>query len=330
MAEKVELNDTFQATITKSGIMDSVSPIAVNTAPDLDRVLIRVLKDDIAPEIISLIATRVLQTSYVPSCFQTARSILIYKSGKENDFKSWRPLTICSVVRRVIERILDKRLREYVTFNPHQRGFTSSPGTTVNISLLRSILMSAKSKKCDATLVFLDISKALDNIGHLHLSNTLESLPIPKLLQNLILNLQTNNITRVEVNHKKTNPVALRKGVMQGSPLSPALYELCTDHILNELSENSVAAEYGFNLVPGLQPISVLDFADDTVIVDKNKNSALELTRIAIDRFRDIGLNININKSVAINIARGNLYPHPLKISDSTTIPCLSPNEYVR
>ena len=61
------------------------------------------------------------------------------------------------------------------------------------------------------------------------------------------------------------------------------------------------------------------------MIVAKNKNSALELIRMAIDCFRDIGLNININKSVAINIARGNLYPHPLKISDSTTIACLSP-----
>ena len=91
-AEKVELGDIFQATITKSDIMDSLSRIAVDTAPGPDHVLMRVLKDDIAAEIISLIATRMLQTSYVPSCFQTARSVLIYKSGEENDFKNWRPI----------------------------------------------------------------------------------------------------------------------------------------------------------------------------------------------------------------------------------------------
>lgn len=112
------------------------------------------------------------------------------------DFHGSLPITICSVVRRVIERTLDRRLKEYVSFNRHQRGFTSSPGTLINTSLLRSILTSAKTKKCNATLVFLDIRKAFDNVGHLHLQKTLESLPIPSLLSNLILNLQENNHTR--------------------------------------------------------------------------------------------------------------------------------------
>ncbi|KAJ4426729.1 hypothetical protein ANN_26528 [Periplaneta americana] len=201
-AEILELDETFHKSITKSEVALSISRIAVDTAPGPDHVLMRVLKDDTAAEIISSIATRMLQTGHVPPCFQTARSVLIYKSGDENDFKNWRPTTICSVLRTVIERVLDKRLREYVKFNPHQRGFTNSPGTIVNTSLLRSILMSAKSKKCDATVVFLDISKAFDNIGHLHLSNTLDSLLIPSLLKTLILNLQLNNYTRVEINHK--------------------------------------------------------------------------------------------------------------------------------
>lgn len=192
--------------------------MAVDTAPGPDHVLMRVVKEDIVTEIISTIATRMLQTGQVPPCFLTARTVLIHKSGEDNDLKNFRPITICSVVRRVIERALDKRLRTYVNFNPHQRGFTSSPGTIINTSLLRSILMSAKLKKCNATLVFLDIRKAFDNIGHLHLSKTLDNLPIPKLLRNLILKLQENNQTRVEINHKKTKPIDLRKGVMQGSP----------------------------------------------------------------------------------------------------------------
>ena len=330
-AERIELDDTFNAIITKSEIDLCVSRMAVDTAPGPDHVLMRVVKEYIVTEIISTIATRMLQTGQVPPCFLTARTVLIHKSGEDNDLKNFRPITICSVVRRVIERALDKRLRTYVNFNPHQRGFTSSPGTIINTSLLRSILMSAKLKKCNATLVFLDIRKAFDNIGHLHLSKTLDNLPIPKLLRNLILKLQENNQTRVEINHKKTKPIDLRKGVMQGSPLSPTLYNLTTDHILNELSEDAIAKEYGFTLVSGLQPLTVLGFADDTVIVAKNENSALELTRMAIDRFKTIGLDININKCVALNISRGKLNEHcQLQISDNISIKCISSNEYIR
>ena len=82
---------------------------------------------------------------------------------------NWRPITICSVVRRVIDRILDRRLRELVTFHDNQRGFTNSPGTLINTSILESVLAAAKAQKKNATLVFLDISKAFDNVGHNHL-----------------------------------------------------------------------------------------------------------------------------------------------------------------
>jgi len=46
---------------------------------------------------------------------------------------------------------------------------------------------------------------------------------------------------------------------MQGSPLSPALYNLTTDHILDKLTKETVASTYVFSLTLG--------FAGDTVII---------------------------------------------------------------
>ena len=60
----------------------------------------------------------------------------------------------------------------------------------------------------------------------------------------------------IQANPPKTKPILLKRGVMQGSSLLPALYNLATDHILNELSEQTIAIKYGFLLTVDLKPLS--------------------------------------------------------------------------
>ncbi|KAJ4433569.1 hypothetical protein ANN_15878 [Periplaneta americana] len=60
--------------------------------------------------------------------------------------------------------------------------------------------------------------------------------------------------------------------------------------------------------VSGLPHLTVLGFADDTVIIGKDAVCAIELTRMAYQRFTDIGLKLNPNKSVIINISKDQKY----------------------
>ncbi|KAJ4429307.1 hypothetical protein ANN_26311 [Periplaneta americana] len=192
------------------------------------------------------------------------------------------------------------------------------------------VLHAAKTKKTDVTIVFLDITKAFDSVGHDHIRATLESSPVPTQLTQLVIALQEGNTTRIELGHTKTKPIALKKGVMQGSPLSPALYILATDHILNELYEQTITSTFRFELVPGLPPLTVLSFADDTIIIGKDEVFAIELTRMAYQRFTDIGLNLNPNKSVIINISKGKLVGHNLSIYPDFEIKSIGTNDSIR
>ncbi|KAJ4443681.1 hypothetical protein ANN_05356 [Periplaneta americana] len=280
--------ETFSTTITKEEIVAAANKIAVDTSPGPDHVLMRAIRNAVCYEIISLIATRMLSLCEIPPCLTKAQTILIYKGGDVTDLGNWRPITICSILRRIIERVLDKRLRKIVTFHEFQRGFTNSPGTLINTSLLNSILKEAKSRKTNTTLVFLDIRKAFDNIGHLHLRNTLSSLNVPSPLAELIAKLQEVNTTQIEVNHRKTEPIVISRGVMQGSPLSPSLCNIATDHILHELASEELAEEYGFKLVSGLPNVTVLSFADDMVIVGKDSEAAKHIAEIATRRLYEI------------------------------------------
>ena len=63
-----------------------------------------------------------------------------------------------------------------------------------------------------------------------------------------------------------------------------------------------------------------MSFAKDTVILGKNEKAALELTRLAIRRFQEIGLNENPCKSSAIRIIEGKLTKQQMKIDDACKI----------
>ncbi|KAJ4446033.1 hypothetical protein ANN_12719 [Periplaneta americana] len=307
-SQQVVLDSTENLVITKQEVAFAVSKIAVDTAPGPGHVLVRALKDETCYEVIAMIASTMLTKCLVQVCLKQARTVLIYKGGDEMNLENWRPITICTVVRRVIERILDFRLRALINFCENQRGFINSPGTLINTSILESVLVAAKSQKKDVTLVFLDISKAFDSVGYKHLQNTLLGLGLPSKLSNLIVELQRDN----------------------SSPLSPSLYSISTDHILEELSTHELQEERGFSVSPGLPKITSLGFADDTVIVARNEDSARVLVELAITIFNEIGLNINIDKCKCISVTKGFLNYKSLDLISGQIIPSIVPEENIK
>lgn len=203
-SERVINDKIFNLRITKEEVSAAVKGMAVDTAPGPDHILVRAIKDDLAYEAISLIATKMLESGQVPPCLQKARTVLVPKPGNNKEARNWRPITIFSVFRRVIDRILDRRLRQYISFNEYQTGFSKTPGSLINTSILQSVLHAAKNKKCNLTVVFLDIAKAFDNVGHDHLNTVLDCSPAPTKLTELIKALQKGNTTQIEINRSKT------------------------------------------------------------------------------------------------------------------------------
>jgi hypothetical protein len=118
-------------------------------------------------------------------------------------------------------------------------------------------------------------------VGHDHLVKTIQSSCLPSKLQKIIINLLINNCNQVQSGFKKTKSIKINNGVLQGSP--------STDHILEKLRENDLAHEYGLSLDENQKPVSVLGFADDTVLVAKNKISAEVLLQLTNHRFNKIG-----------------------------------------
>lgn len=313
-------------------IILAVKKISIDTSPGPDKIIMRTIRQTKCAEAILNIGKIMLKWNYVPQPFRIARTILIYKGkGAEQDLNNWRPITIFSILRRIIEKCLDKKLRMHTQFSQYQRGFVAGiAGTHINASIVDGCLKISKNNKMDCCVVMLDLAKAFDKTGHLHIKHTLEALPIPIDLKNIVTSLTSTNSTKIEVNNRSSSTIHLNCGVAQGLPLSPTIFNLCQDHILKLISDPSVAADHGFELSPELDKITALAFADDTAIIARNEDSAIALVEILQTAFLQVGMMINPLKSIAINIKQGILNPNDLVLSDNSHIHAVEENETIR
>ncbi|KAI5730354.1 hypothetical protein M8J76_012727 [Diaphorina citri] len=216
-------------------------------------------------------------------------------------------------------------------FQKCQRGFVAGlAGTHINASIVDECLKVSKRDKKNCCIVMLDLAKAFDKVGHIHIRHTLESLPVPTDLKNLVVSLATSNSTKIEVNKKSSNSINMLCGVAQGLPLSPTVFNLCQDFILKLITDPSVAAEHGFELAPDLDNLTALAFADDTAVIAKDENSAIVLVESLQSAFTEVGMVINPTKSVAINVRQGKLHSESLSLADGSTIRSISENENIR
>ena len=271
------------------------------------------------------------KSSYVPQGFRNGKLILIDKGGDVNLISNWRPITIYSVIRRVIEKALDAIVRSQVYLNGNQRGFVSGiAGCHVNARLVNACLQNAKRLKRNCVVAFLDISKTFDKIGHMHISNSLKSKGVSCNLHNLIMNLLTNNSVQIYMGKDISNPIQIKCGVPQGGPLSPILFNIGIDFIYNEICDPQYANNNGYNLVEEYDSLCMSGFADDQAVTAHSEESAIRTIDLTQTLFLKIGLQVNPEKSQAIIVKNGVLVNDILNLSNGGEIVGVKPDERIK
>lgn len=127
---------------------------------------------------------------------------------------SWRPLTIGSVWVRLYTKILAKRLSDAVKICSRQKGFIAAPGCEENIAILDNLIKGAKRKGDEIAIVFIDLAKTFDSVGHGHIIATLKRYGIDERFIEIVRDLY-NCTTRVWVGDKHSESILIRRGVFE-------------------------------------------------------------------------------------------------------------------
>ena len=93
----------------------------------------------------------------------------------------------------------------------------------INVSLKKSV-----ENSLEGYIVYIDYSKAFDNVSYLKLFLTMEEMGFPKHLIKLIEDLYTSQETFIRWNKNHTEPFDILRGVRHGFILSQHSFSLYT------------------------------------------------------------------------------------------------------
>lgn len=225
-----------------------------------------------------------------PDCLKIARVVPVHKSGSKIELNNYRPISVLSVLSKLIEQILADRISNYLDNQrivyDHQFGFRRGSSTwTAASELVDDIYHAMDSKKMTGVL-FLDLKKAFDTVDHSILLQKLEYYGIRGVANNLLRSYLTGRRQYVYVNGATSSERMVTVGVPQGSNLGPLLFLL----YINDLSKLQL---YG---KPRM-------FADDTSVtyVADNTEQLMDQMREDLSKlqmyFSENLLSLNLTKT---------------------------------
>ena len=116
-----------------------------------------------------------------------------------------------------------------------QYGFRPGRGTVDAIFIVRQIMEKAREKKIDVHFSFIDFKSAFDTIWQKALWKMLRSIGVENRLVNIIEKLYDETECAVVINGHITEWFKVTVGVRQGCLLSPILFNIFLEFVMDEL-----------------------------------------------------------------------------------------------
>ena len=150
--------------------------------------------------------------------------------------------------------------------------------------------------------MFVDYNKAFDSLYHEKIWEALANQGIPENVVEILNQIYKNSMARVRLD-REGSEFKIERGVRQGDPLSPNLFNAVLEEIFGKLGWKSRGLKIkirGPNLGE-YKNLNHLRFADDVMLIAKN---SMELGAMAEDLRRaseEYGLSINFSKTKVLS-----------------------------
>ena len=251
-----------------------------------------------APAISNSLATfftSVVKHGYMPHCLRDCILVPISKGNKDPSCsQNYRAIALGSSLSKVLEHLIINKYSSYLATSSLQFGFKSSSSTTLCTGVVKNVVSHYIHRGSSVLGCFLDASKAFDLVNHGILFQKLLDRGLPLPVIRFLSSWYRAQKMRVRWNNSLSIPFGVSNGVRQGSVLSPILFSVYLDDLLEKLRASGVGCYLGGCFA------GALSYADDIVLLAPCASSLRCMLGICQSFASSHGLIFNASKTQTI------------------------------
>jgi hypothetical protein len=125
----------------------------------------------------------------VPAMWKCSRTASLYKKGKEEELKNWRPITVTSCVYRLFTAMITQWIQDQHSYNKlqvfsrTQKGFVQGQaGCMEHAVLTREMISHAQIHRKNLYLVQIDFSNAFGSVPHDLILTNMAAMGFPMVI----------------------------------------------------------------------------------------------------------------------------------------------------
>lgn len=282
------------------------------TAPGPDGITNKVWKKtpDKMIQILAKLFTECLKRGEFPNIWKCAKLVLIPKGNKfEDGLPKARPICLIDEIGKALERIIVDRIytwieerkkdRFYILCN-NQYGFRKNRSTIDVLAKVRGYIEEETGRGNVVIAISLDVRNAFNSIPWKSIRRSLFRKKFPRYIRRILHNYLSDRYIEYINQDGKIQKLKVEAGVPQGSVLGPLLWNIAYDPVLRIEKE------------PGCD---IYCYADDTLILvtgnkyDAARERASMMTERVLDKIREIGLQVAIEKTEVVAFYKSRVRP---------------------
>lgn len=187
-------------------------------------------------EVITELWRKCGEIGYTPKLWRRATVVPVFKKGEQDDPGNYRPISLLSHVRKVVEKAIDRGIRRVYRFHHLQLGFRPCVGT--DVAVVRTVASMQEESPWAAVL---DLKAAYDTVPKHRVQQRCDAkLPgaLAGMVSHVIAPIQVST-----VGDPGEETYWLQKGVPQGGAVSPTLFNIFIDTLAEGLGNSVVKDE---------------------------------------------------------------------------------------
>jgi hypothetical protein len=226
---------------------------------------------------------------------------LLPKISDAEKITQYRPICLLRCIYKLLTKVLTIRVEPFLQkiISTHQNAFIKNRNIVDGIMSLHELMHHTHIKKHVGIILKLDFEKAFDKVNWEFLLDCQKAMGFGDFWCNRVKQILHNGTISVKINNVMGPYFQSAKGVRQGDPLSPFLFNSavqCLTKMVLEAQANGLLTGLAPDLID--KGVAIMQYADDTVIcISHDLEKALNLKLLLYIFELMSGLKINFQKS---------------------------------